>query len=192
VVSASGQTEAGSGDTKLGIKTAINLSTFTGSELTNPRLRFGYSAGAYYRTRINKNLHFQTEFLGNFKGSNFNNDLDEYSRIATFYLDLPLMIGYELSDNQLIMIGPQLGYLALSSMYIGSKAKAHINDLALHPFALDGIISYQVNGKIVGFQAGLKLGVFDLNNGLNFEQINPPTGNGGSIRSLSFELGLLF
>ena len=178
---------------KLGIKTAINLSTLLGTELENPTPRFGYTAGAYVYAAINKKWQFQTELLANFKGSNFNNDLEDYTKISTFCLDMPLLLGYKFNDGKnVVLLGPQASYLSLSSMYIGSNAKAYVNDIGLKPFGIDACAIYQVNGKVVGFQMGAKLGILNMNNGVNFENINPPTGKDGTIQSLSFEIGMLF
>lgn len=180
---------------KAGIKTAINLSTFGGNELVNPRPRFGYSAGAYVRVPLKNKFHFQAEIIGNFKGSNFanNRDSNEYSKISTFYIDMPLLLGYDLDDNgQMLLIGPQIGALGLSSVYIGNAAKATENDLGLSPLAVDGCIMYQKNGKVASFQTGLKISLHNINRWMRFEGVNPPTGNGGMIRSISFELGFLF
>ncbi|MFY0643999.1 MAG: PorT family protein [Bacteroidia bacterium] len=180
-------------DYKLGIKTALNFSSLIGTELQNPAPRFGYTAGAYFRTELNKNWGFQAEVLGNFKGSNFNNGEGEYQSIATFYLDFPLLLAYNIkSEKHQILIGPQVGYLGLSSMYLAKNSKAYINGLGLHPFALDGVLAYQQIGKTVGWQVGAKLGILDINNGLHFENVKPETNTNGSIRSLSFEIGLLF
>lgn len=178
---------------KLGIKTAVNLSTLLGSEFENPTPRFGYTAGAYVYTAINKKWQFQTELLANFKGSNFKNDLEDYTKISTFCIDMPVMLGYRLNEGRnAVLFGPQFSYLSLSSMYIGSNAKAYINDIGLDPFGLDACVMYQVNGKVVGFQMGVKLGLLNINNGVNFENINPPTGKGGTIKPFSFEIGMLF
>ena len=185
--------QGGDRDYKLGIKTALNFSSFIGTELQNPAPRFGYTAGAYFRTELNKNWGFQAEVLGNFKGSNFNNKDGEYQSIATFYLDFPLQLSYALKkDKHQILFGPQIGYLGLSSMYLAKNSKAHLNGLGLHPFALDGILGYQQIGKTVGWQFAAKLGIIDINNGLHFVDIKPETNTNGSIRSLSFEIGLLF
>ena len=180
-------------DFKLGIKTALNFSSLVGTELQNPAPRFGYTAGAYFRTELNKKWDFQAEVLGNFKGSNFNNRDGEYQSIATFYVDFPLLLGYNIKkDKHQILFGPQIGYLGLSSMYLVRNSKAHLNDLGLRPFALDGTLAYQQVGKTVGWQIGAKLGILDINNGLHFENIQPATNTNGSIRSLSFEIALMF
>lgn len=180
---------------KAGIKTAINLSTFVGTELQNPRPRFGYSAGAYLRLPLKGDWSFQAELLGNFKGSNFanNTDSNEYSKISTFYIDMPLMLGYNLDDDgQMLLFGPQVGALGLASVYIGNSAKAEEQELSLSPLAVDACLMYQKVNEIAGFQIGAKLGLHSINRWLEFEGINPPTGNAGTIRSLSFEIGFIF
>lgn len=178
---------------KLGIKTAINLSSLQGTELQNPTPRFGYSAGAYFRREVGKKYHFQAELLGNFKGSHFDNGDGEYRSIATFYLDFPLLFAREIgNDNQMIMIGPQVGVLGLSSMYLVRNAKSNTNDVGLKPLAVDACLVYQQVGKVAGWQVGIKYGLLNINDNVFFKDINPPTGNGGTIYSLSFELGLIF
>lgn len=180
---------------KAGIKTAINLSTYGGTELENPRPRFGYSAGAYVRLPLKNKFHFQAEIIGNFKGSNFGNNRDsnEYSKISTFYIDMPLLLGYDLdNEGQMLLIGPQVGALGLSSVYVGNAAKATESDLGLSPLAVDGCLMYQKNGKVASFQTGLKIGLHNINRWIRFEDVNPPTGKGGIIRSVSFEIGFLF
>ncbi len=179
---------------KIGIKTSINLSQLRGSELQNPSIKFGYTAGAYYQFTINENLFLHSEFLGNFQGSNFDNADDEYSRISLFYLDFPVLLGFNLDEDKKhqVYLGPYGSYLGLSSMFIGGKRKAEQNDLDLLPFDYGGALYYQLNGKFMAFQIGVKAGMLDINNGINFANINPPTGNNGSIQNISLELGMLF
>jgi hypothetical protein len=177
---------------RLGIKTNINISTLLGSELENPRPKFGYTAGAYFRYYISNKSGLYTEFVGNFKGSRFKNGIGEYNKIALFYLDLPLMYEYKLNDKNSILGGINPSFLAMSSMFLDGQQKAASNRINLMPFDWGPAFYYHAYGKAVGFQAGVKVGLSNINNGINFENINPPTGNGGSIQNLSFELGMLF
>ncbi len=181
-------------ENKLGIKTSINASTIFGSELINPRFKYGYTAGAYYQYSINKKWAFQTEFLGNFKGSKFKNGIGKYSKIATFYLDLPLLAVRHLDNNktQSLLIGPSISYLALSSLFIGQQKKAELNVLDLKDMDFGVAIYYQKNSKIASFQIGAKIGLTNVNNGINFVDIKPATGNNGTIKNLGLEIGFLF
>lgn len=177
---------------KLGIKTNINLSTLLGTELENPRPKFGYTAGAYFQYYISSKAGIYTEFVGNFKGSRFNNGVGEYNKIALFYLDFPVMYEYKLNEKNAILGGLNSSFLAMSSMFLDGQRKAESNQIALKPFDWGPAFYYHVYGKTIGLQVGMKLGLTNANNGVNFENITPSTGNGGSIQNLSFEVGMLF
>ena len=188
-----GQVESTS-DNKIGIKTSINLSTIRGTELENPRLKFGYTAGAYYQHFLNKKWNLYTEFVGNFKGSNFKNDIDEYRRISLFYVDIPLMLMYHLDDEkkQSVLLGPYASYLGLSSLYVGSQRKAELSNIALKPMDFGVAGYYHLNGKFTTLQVGVKFGLYNINNGINFDDIKPETGKNGTISNVGIEIGMLF
>jgi hypothetical protein len=176
----------------LGIKTSINVSSILGSEFKNARPKFGYTAGVYLITPLKKKWSLHSEALGSFRGSSFNNGDTGYSKIALFYVDALIAPTYTLEKNS-ISIGPYLSYFALGSIYIGAKKKAEdIEEFGMKPldFGLAGY--YTINGPIIGFQFGAKVGLSNINNGVNFDGIFPETGNGGTIRNLSFEIGMLF
>ena len=178
---------------KLGIKTSINFSTLLGNEFENPRLKYGYTAGAYYRSINKKDWHLYSEIVGNFKGSNFSNGDTGYSRIASFYVDFAAVPMYNLSDKtKAVGIGAYGSYLGLSSMFVGDQKKAELNSINLAPLDAGLAAYYHSYGKSVTFQFGAKLGITNANDGINFIGYFPTTGNGGFIRNLSFEIGMLF
>jgi len=177
---------------KLGIKTSINISSLLGTEFQNPRPKFGYTAGAYLNAPINKKWSLQSEVLGSFRGSSFNNGDTGYSKIALFYVDAMVAPTYRLEKNS-ISIGPYLSYLGLGSIYIGDKKKSEdIEEFGLKPLDFGVAGYYTIHGPVVGFQFGAKVGLSNVNNGVNFDGIFPKTGTGGSIKNLSFEIGMLF
>lgn len=178
---------------KVGIKTSINFSTLLGTEFENPRPKYGYTAGAYYRSINKKDLHLYSEIVGNFKGSNFSNGDTGYSRIASFYVDFTAIPMYNLGDkSKAIGVGAYGSFLGLSSMFVGDKKKAELNSIDLAPFDGGLVACYHSYGKSVTFQFGAKLGITDANDGINFIGYFPATGNGGFIRNLSIEIGMLF
>ncbi|PCJ66046.1 MAG: hypothetical protein COA58_08205 [Bacteroidetes bacterium] len=175
----------------LGIKTSINISTLSGTEFENPRPKFGYTAGAYLETPLDKKWSLHSEILGSFRGSNFKNGDTAYTKIALFYIEAAILPSYLLDKNN-ISIGPYLSYLGLSSLYIGNDQKSKLNDLNFKDLDFGLASYYTINGPIVGFQFGVKVGLSNANNGVNFDGYFPKTGKGGEIRNLSFEIGLLF
>lgn len=169
------------------------MSSMLGDELLNPRPKFGYTAGAYYTRSLNKDWKIYSEFVGNFKGSNFSNGFDEYSSIALFYMDLAILPMYDIvEDKQAVSIGPYISYLGLSSLYLGEQKKSVLNDLDLKQLDYGLAIYYTAYGNIVGFQIGAKWGIQNINDGINFIDIRPQTGTNGTIQNLGIEIGMLF
>lgn len=179
---------------KLGIKTSINISSLLGTEFENPRPKFGYSAGVYFQTpKLKKNWSLHTEALGSFRGSNFSNGDTGYSRIALFYVDVAALPQYTFQEGKKsISFGPYLSYLGLSSLYIGEKKKAELNNLDIDPLDAGFVTYFTIHGPLASFQVGGKLGLKDVNNGINFDTYYPRTGKNGIIRNLSLEIGVLF
>jgi len=179
---------------KLGIKTSINISSLLGTEFENARPKFGYTAGVYFETPdFKKKWSLHTEALGSFRGSNFANGDTGYSQIALFYVDIAALPQYDFQEGKKsISFGPYLSYLGLSSLYIGEKKKAELNNLDLDPFDAGFVTYFTIHGPVASFQVGGKLGLKNVINGINFDSYYPRTGKGGIIRNLSLEIGVLF
>ncbi|MGB0850108.1 MAG: hypothetical protein ACPGTP_02580 [Bacteroidia bacterium] len=178
---------------KLGVKTSINLSSLTGNELQNPRLKYGYTAGAYYIYNANEKWNVYSELVGNFKGSKFRNGDTGYSEIALFYVDLAVLPMYKLNGEDAISFGPYASYLGLSSLYVGPKKKAEdIDKMGISPWDAGFATYYTKHNKIAAFQVGAKIGLKNANENVFFEDYFPKTGNGGFIRNISLEIGVLF
>ncbi|MDG2454617.1 MAG: outer membrane beta-barrel protein [Bacteroidia bacterium] len=177
---------------KLGIKTSINISTLLGNELQNPRPKFGYTAGVYYHINQEKAWSLYTEYAASFRGSRFSNGDTGYSKIALFYLDFAAMPAYRLDNKQTLSFGPYLSYLGLSSVFKGEQQKAYLNDIGMRPLDTGIAAYYTIQGTVVGFQIGGKLGLANANKDISFEDLKPAKGSGEAIRSLSLELGMIF
>lgn len=179
---------------KLGIKTGVNFSMLLGTEFKNPTPRFGYTAGAYWSKAFKRDKYLlQIELLANFKGSNFANPVGQYQSIPVFALDLPLMYGPTFKKKHSLLFGPQFGYMALSSMFLNkAQGKAFDNNVGFTRYLLDGVVMYQYQAGVVGYQCGFKYSILDMNDNVEFVDIFPATGTGGSVRSLSFEAALIF
>ncbi len=190
VLSAFAQSSAS--DHKLGVKTSFNLSLLLGDELQNPRPKFGYTAGAYCQFNHEKKWSIYTEFTGSFRGSKFNNGDTGYSKIALFYLDVAAMPTYKIDDKRRIAVGPYASYLGLSSVFKGEQKKAYLNDIGIGPLDAGVGAYYTIQGPIVGFQIGSKIGLANANKDVNFVELSPTTGNGGFIRNFSLEIGMIF
>lgn len=177
---------------KLGIKTSINLSMLLGNALENPTPKFGYTAGAYILVNPQKKWSLYSEFTGSFRGSKFSNGDTGYSKIALFYLDLAAMPTYLITDNKKISFGPYFSYLGLSSVFIGQKKQAHVNDIGARPIDTGVGMYYTIQGPLVSLQVGGKFGLINVNDNLNFEENSPQTEISGFVHNFSLEIGMLF
>ena len=177
---------------ELGIKTSINISILLGDELQNPRPKFGYTAGAFYHINQANKWSLYTEYTGSFRGSRFSNGDTGYSKIALFYLDIAAMPAYKLDDKQTLSFGPYFSYLGLSSIFKGAQQKAYMNDIGIRPLDAGIGAYYTLQGSVVGFQVGGKLGFANANKDISIDNLTPATGNGGFIRNLSLEVGMIF
>lgn len=74
----------------------------------------GYQFGIYFSTHINGSLDFTAELLYSNKG-NAENYLQENLQLN--YLNLPMLLGYQLTDNLTLQFGPEMGYLLKANSY---------------------------------------------------------------------------
>lgn len=179
----------------IGMKVGGSFSMLGGGELQNPTPRFSFQGGVFVRQQIHPSLHLQLEGVATFRGSKFNNGINRYERISLFYIDFPVYLYVDLSkrkNEHLLFFGPQSSFLLNSEVYVNGGAKAMYRDLGLKPFDLIAVAGYQHNGYYTGFQAALKAGLTDINDGLFFKDVLPETGFGKPIQNLSLEVCFLF
>ncbi len=187
---------------KLGISGGYNLTTVRGTELIDPKLKTGFSIGMYYRHRLSPRFYSLVEGRTTFKGSRFEARLDDdYERLDLVYIDLPLQLMFDIKkdDKHLVFIGPQVSALVNSRMFIhqnisgpGSYATYLSKDIDLRYVDYSAVAGYQYNGYYMGIHAALKASVLNINNGLNLEGVNQPTGTNGTIYNLALELIVMF
>lgn len=163
-----------------------------GTELQNPRPKYGYTAGVYFLNQNKKDWTWYGELSANTRGSRFRNGDSGYSRIAALYVDAAFLPMYKLNDSRALSIGPFLSYNASSSLFIGGGRKAQLTDVGLSPVDAGVAAYFHITKPVVSYQFGTKFGLLNANNSVNFENVLPPTGTGGTIYNLSFEIGLLF
>ena len=94
--------------------------------------------------------------------------------------------------RQNISFGPYISYLGLSSIFKGEQKKAFLNDIGIGPLDAGLGAYYLIQGPIVGFQVGGKVGFTNANQDVNLVELSPATGTGGFIRNLSLEIGMIF
>ena len=197
----------------LGLKMGIGAYSFYGDELKNPRPMFGYVAGLYYHSPLEKGrFHLQTGLDIRFRGGNFANAREgdtaigtAYTKISLVSLDLPvqLLISTNLEKQRealFVTLGAQASYLLRSVLYVGpdqiplnqSVYMQTWDNLPLKPIELLLSLGVQQRFVTVGYAISLNMGITNLNDNFLIQGISPASGNGLGIGTWSLEASLLF
>ncbi len=93
---------------KAGLLYSNNLAERVDFNIGNKNYKYGYQFGIYSSAPINEKLNFSVELLYSSKGIT-----DDYVQdsLQLNYLNLPLVLGYQLTDYLTLQFGPELGYL---------------------------------------------------------------------------------
>lgn len=179
-------------DFKIGVKLGSGASIMLGQELDNAGLTYVLTGGMYIRYKFRPRSAVQMEAYASFRGSNFNNSNGEISSIRTYYLDVPVLWVYSLTESQLthMVLGLQYSYLFNADLYVKPNVfpeKQTPKLLKSDCMAVGGVQFYT---PFVGFQILAKYGLLDINKGL----INnlKPAYKGKDIHNFAVEINLLF
>ncbi|WP_396188948.1 porin family protein [Flavobacterium sp.] len=117
-------------DVKFGVKTGLNLSTFSG-DVANVDSKFGFILGGFAEIKLSEKFAFQPELLFSTQGAKSSESYAEigYSEKMEYnlkanYLNIPLMAKYYANSKLSIQVGPQIGFLMSSK----TKVDYTIND----------------------------------------------------------------
>lgn len=101
---------------KFGVKAGANLTNITKSD--GFKSLFGFNLGVYTNIEITDKLKLQPELLystqgGKKEGSDITEGVpfNYVFKFKTSYLNIPLMLQYTLTDNLIVEVGPQIGFL---------------------------------------------------------------------------------
>lgn len=182
------------GKYRFGIKLGTHFSTVLGDENPDNSLRFGINGGLYMRRKFKSQVWgYQLEANGSLRGSNFNgNNTDQYSTLRLVYVDVPMLLFFNLSkdESQKIVVGPQLSYLLTGALYKYGSSLPIEGEPKIKKYDLLGCLGYQINAGHVTIQTMLKYGFYNMNEGLLPDV--KPLNRGKNMNNFMFELNLLF
>ncbi len=186
---------------KVGLKAGPSFSLLVGTALTNSTPGYGFTGGVYYKYKLGGGFHFQTEITPSIRNSKFSNHASNgYEKISLFYIDASQLILKDLKKGShahclVAGIAPTglLQSWVYNSYYLQSPAA---RDIKLNTFDALAVFGYQHNRKIIGFQTLVKVGLTNINRGLNMHDNNgnklQPTNDRGYIRNISWEATISF
>jgi hypothetical protein len=164
-----------------GLKAGLNLANF-GGDVENTDMRASFHFGGYVTFSLADKITLQPELLYNSVGAKYDfvesddffGDIKWEGAFKLNYLSLPVMFGYNISDNFSIQAGPQLGFI-LSAKDEGEASVDGFTE------SYDDDIKDGLKGTDFGFNFGIGLNFGKLNASarysLGLSNVNDGTGD---------------
>lgn len=153
-VNAQNSSDSSSSDAHFGVKGGVNFSNLISDEVTDNNVLTSFNAGVYFNMPIGDRFSFQPEVLYSRKGAELKYDnffATGSSKFKLNYIEVPVLIKANITENLNVHFGPYLAYL------IDAKAT---NETANGTFDFEKEFS---NDDFNKFDAGLSGGIgFDF------------------------------
>lgn len=198
---ANGQTYLEGDKYRVGLKAGPAISLLSGTALTSPSPNFGFTGGLYYKYKLKNGFHFQTEISATIRGSRFKGNKDiEYNKFSLFYMDAAQLVLKDLQKDKhthAAVFGVQPSILIQSWVYSPyHQYRPAARTVALNGGEVFAVVGYQYSKKLYGIQSVIKVGLTNINRGLNMYdfvgQPVGPTNNSGTVRNISWETTISF
>ncbi len=102
-------------ESSVGIKGGFNLSSLTTDGNDDSNLNLGINVGVFNKIALTKSVAIQPELLYSMKGTRINYDESSFaegdSKFNLHYIDLPVKLVFNLSEDFEFQVGPYVGYL---------------------------------------------------------------------------------
>ena len=174
-----GTIAAANAQTKFGVKGGLNVNNVGGADVNNNKARIGFHLGAFAEMDIAERFSVQPELLYSAQGVKWEAP-GEDAKTNLGYLNIPVMLKYQIVDGFYGQAGPQFGFLlSAKRKYDGSsiniKEEVKTFDFALglgagykfpsSPFGIDaryniGLSRLYEDGDAKAFNRVLQVGVF--------------------------------
>lgn len=117
----------------IGVKGGVNFSNLYVEDVDDKNMLVGFNVGLYTNFPISNGLSFQPEFNFTTKGSEvtYNNIFDNGTRKFTLsYLEVPVLLKANITDNFNLHVGPYFAYLVDSKIKnVSSDGSSDFTDL---------------------------------------------------------------
>lgn len=145
-------------DISAGVKGGMNFSNLIQNEIEDNNMRIGWHAGLYAKAPISSHLFLQPELAYSTKGNRITYDVVGASGESTLnlnYIDLPVLLGIQLTEGLSIHAGPYVSYLVHTNIDTSGDFgdgqeeldRDHFNSF---DYGLAGGVAYQVGGVTIG------------------------------------------
>ncbi len=156
-----------------GIKGGLNLSTLSTEGNNDKNLKMGFNAGVFTKIPLSESFAIQPELLYSGKGIKLNYDestvADGETKFNLNYIDLPVKLVFNLSEDFEFQFGPYISYLVNANIDTDGEI------LGIDVSSADELDRDHFNSIDYGLSAGLGFDldpmVFGINYNLGLQQV---------------------
>lgn len=184
-----------SAQTQVGLRAGVNATTVTGDAVRESlETGFGYNIGFFYKIKL-AGIKLQPELMVSGRSFTFSQNMGQpgdlavaEKKVKATYLDVPLLLLVELSDNVNLLFGPQFSIRVGGTQTVTGDQAGDAYELKWYDTGLSAGLNYVFPGGIDLTARGI-YGVSDIFEKTN---LNHPGDSMPDIRSLQlqFTVGL--
>lgn len=138
---------------RFGLKAGMNVSTFTG-DVENAKSLVGFQAGVFAQIPISGQFTFQPEALYSGQGAKAKEDGFSNKWTAN-YINIPLMVKYNIAEKFNVEAGPQVGFLVSSKLKDGGESMDVKDHMKSVDFTINVGAAYDITSDVfVGVRYG--------------------------------------
>lgn len=171
---------------KFGVKAGVNFANVSGDDMDDMDSRIAPLFGGFANIGLTDKLAFQPELLYSMKGAKESGSMDGMDYDATVklsYIDVPLMLKYNISGGLNIQAGPQLGLLMSADYEMEAGGESESMD-----------IKDELKGMDLGFNlgAGYDFGSLGVDVRYNLGLSNIADSDDGDIKNNAIQIGVSY
>jgi len=149
----------------IGLKGGLNMSSLTIDDNSDKNLKFGFHVGAFDKIPLSDRFAIQPELLYSVKGLNYSYDnttgVDGDSQFKLHYIDLPVLLVFNLAEDFSFQVGPYVGYLAhanvdtdatiLNNFGINENEEIDRDNFNKFDYGLTAGMTFDLDPLLIGF-----------------------------------------
>ena len=158
-------------ESQIGVKGGVNLSTLSIDDNNDKNLKAGFHAGVFTKIALTESFAIQPELLYSMKGVKYNFEdnvlADGNANFNLNYLELPVKLVFNLSEDFEIQFGPYVSYLlnanvdtdakVLGFWNVSGKEELDRENYNAIDYGLSVGLGFDFNPLIIGFNYNLGL-----------------------------------
>jgi Outer membrane protein beta-barrel domain len=168
---------------QFGIKAGANFSTVNGSDVSGASTLTDFNGGVYFKLPLTHHLSIQPELL--YSGQGFEDNSGGVTEKQHFnYFNIPVLLKYTHFSGLFVETGPQFGVLTSANFKADGVSADDKSDFNTADFSWVVGVGFKIPTTPLSIDARYNFGISNIEN-------SGQSGDNGSIRNGSFQIGLM-